>query len=1035
MQCSGTRGAVRRRLHMLRGIALTLAIFGASAGTLLAGTTGTISGTITDPSAHALRGVTVSAASPTGRASATTDGRGFFVMTGLSPDTYAVSFELPGYEAHAVSGVNVFADQVATVSQALTKVLSTIGRVTVRGPSGAFQPNQTADTYTFTSDQLTTQLGKSNRASETDLLASLPGVTTSSPNGYPVLRGGRENEEGFQFEGIDYTDAFAGQFVNSLALNGVASLQLTPGAGDASSGNAGTGVINLIVKKGTRPAFGTLDLEVLGQPFGHQLGIDYGFATPNGRFSDYVSYQGQRTALQYGARGAPAASLSTGTFYGKSFQSGDDLVNNAIFKFGPGGNQQLQFFYQTQTFDFDHNYGGIATLNYKSGDPYFLTNIASNTGLTNAQIQQTIGFAPGQSAVQQALDHASHIVQPNETFKLQYSNNLAADTFLTAKFYRVNAVSVFDLPYDTNAFGLFNEQEVVQGGQRSGFAVDLTKQLNSKNLVTVGGKFEYLHPVNSYVDASAGLLAISGFGLGLQIADFLSPTDTTGVCGFASCGYLSSYFPNGVPRVPAFSQQAPLDRQDSALYVSDSYAPNERLKIAAGLRLDMANYRLPGIDSGLYAPGTTSLDPQTKNPKVWQPRLGISYQLTRNDALRFSYGRSVQFAPLANILQYVTPDAYSQFAFIPSYDNQTGSAATYCGVSRAALCKNYGDQLYWANQALNGVPVQPLRPSTFNNFDLSYSHRFKHNVGLKVTPFYRRGYDGLALTASPLTNPDGSLRTDANGAVILGPTLASNLGVSRTTGVELLVTKEAALGFSGAFSATYINELTNVPPLSSGEDLFPSIPPASLALGNLYRVGFLTPLQATLAVQYKTKNGWRINPVVQYQRGYPLGAGSVTAVFINGKAYNVPSTNVTSPNGSTGATAYVDPQNPGSLTDPNIAATRGFTEGSSPGGFLSNARFNTNLTVEYSRPGTRSTLGIFVTNLFNQLYGYPTLNGRYQPLAEGIAGIKTGTSTNPINYPGIGFAQYGANRFGSDPFLISPVNAPTAIQFYYQLAL
>jgi len=1014
-----------------------LAIAVASVGTLFAGTTGTISGTITDATTQqGLGGVKVNAKSPTDRMSATTDAKGFFAMTGLSPDRYTVSFELRDYETQIVHGVDVVADQVASVSQALTKALRVIGSVVARVPGGAFQPNQTTNTYTLTSDQIATQLGKNNRTSEKPLLATLPGVTTDS-NGYPVLRGGRENEEGYEFEGIDYTDAFTGQFVNSLALNGVASLQLTPGAGDASFGNVGTGVLNLIVKKGARPAFGSIDLEAVGQPFGHQLGIEYGFATPNGRFSDYISYQGERADFQYGPRGTPAASLGPETFFDSSHQSSDDLVNNAIFKFGRD-NQQLQLLYQTQTFNSVENYGGISTLNYKSGDPYFLANASANTGLTSAQIQQVIGFAPGQTTAVQALDHKSHIVQPNETIKLQYSINLNADTFLTAKFYRVNAVAVFDQPYDS----IFNEQEKLEGGQRTGFAVDLTKQVSSKNLLTAGGKFAYLHPVESAVDPSTGLLAIStlglaqasGLGFSTLVYDFLSPQDTSVACGVFRCGYLSSYFPNGVPRVPAFDEQAPSDRQDAALYISDSYAPTAKLKIAAGLRLDIANYRLPGIDSGLYAPGTTSIDPQAQNPKVWEPRLGLSHRLTSNDALRFSYGRSVQFASLADVLKYVSPNYYSEFAFVPSYDNVTGKAATYCGVSATATCKNYGDQLYWANQSIDGIPVQPVRPSTFNNFDLSYSHQFKHNVGLKVTPFYRRGYDGVTLTSSPLTNPDGSVETDANSAVLYGPRLASNLGVSRTTGVELLITKGAALGFSGAFAATYINELTNVPPLSDSEDFFPTIPQASLALGNLYRVGFLTPLQAALAIQYKTKSGWRVNPVVGYQRGYPLGAGKVTQMFLNGKAYNVPSTNISLPDGSTGATSYVDPQNPGSLLNPNIAATRGFAESASPGGVLSHPTFNVDLGVEYAPPGTHSTLGIFVSNLFNQLYGIPVLNGRYQPLADGIAGIKTGTSTLPIDFPGLGFAQYGANQFGSDPFLNPPNGTPTTVRFYYQVA-
>ena len=61
------------------------------------------------------------------------------------------------------------------------------------------------------------------------------------------------------------------------------------------------------------------------------------------------------------------------------------------------------------------------------------------------------------------------------------------------------------------------------------------------------------------------------------------------------------------------------------------------------------------------------------------------------------------------------------------------------------------------------------------------------------------------------------------------------------------MTKDATTGLSGQFTATYINEYSNVIPLSASEDFFPSIPPASLLLGNLYRVGFLSPFQTTVS--------------------------------------------------------------------------------------------------------------------------------------------------------------------------------------------
>ncbi len=87
---------------------------------------------------------------------------------------------------------------------------------------------------------------------------------------------------------------------------------------------------------------------------------------------------------------------------------------------------------------------------------------------------------------------------------------------------------------------------------------------------------------------------------------------------------------------------------------------------------------------------------------------------------------------------------------------------------------------------------------------------------------------------------------------------------------------------------TYQNEFSNVVPTSPSEDFFPSIPPASLALGNLYRVGFLSPFVGTLSFQERTRNGWRINPVIYYNHGYPIGSGLLTANTINGVNYNSP---------------------------------------------------------------------------------------------------------------------------------------------------
>jgi len=337
-----------------------------------------------------------------------------------------------------------------------------------------------------------------------------------------------------------------------------------------------------------------------------------------------------------------------------------------------------------------------------------------------------------------------------------------------------------------------------------------------------------------------------------------------------------------------------------------------------------------------------------------------------------------------------------------------------------------------------------VKPATYNNYDFSYSHEFGGNVGVKITPFYKRGYDINIFASNPIgTDPVTNLP-------IFGPTKLTNLGLDKTTGVEFLLTKDAAFGFSGFVALTYVNRLQTIPPGFGGqlEDFYPSAPPQSLALGSLYKSGYLSPFSGRVGLTYKTHGGFKINPIVSYDKGYPLGAGTLTSAFVNGKATVVPNTNISIPGfgtvsnsgGTSGVTQYVDPVNPGSIAKPVIAATRGTAETTLSGGILSKARFNTDMSLEYSPPGTRSTFGVYFTNLFNQIYAEPTLNPRYQPVATGVAGPQTGQvatvgSLGAATAGGLGFANFGPERFGQSAYNLTPSLTQIGVRLYYQLAL
>jgi hypothetical protein len=277
----------------------------------------------------------------------------------------------------------------------------------------------------------------------------------------------------------------------------------------------------------------------------------------------------------------------------------------------------------------------------------------------------------------------------------------------------------------------------------------------------------------------------------------------------------------------------------------------------------------------------------------------------------------------------------------------------------------------------------------------------------------------------PIRNPDGTYR--------FNPPVVTNKGTNHATGLEFLLTKDAiATGLSGQFTATYINEFSNVIPLSASEDFFPSIPPASLLLGNLYRVGFLSPFQTSLDLNYETKSGWRISPQFTYNIGYPTNAGLVTAAFINGNPYNIPNTNFSgsinvAPNGTT---QYVDPEDPGSLFNPNIAATRGTPESTWPGGKLTHPVTSANSTFEYNL-GHNHLIGLTVTNIFNSIYSGPSLNANYQPVATGLSGPLSGLHTLPF-YPQLGQANYGPLTRGQDAYINLPNATGRTYYIYFQ---
>jgi len=1001
-------------------------------------TTGQISGIVTDATTKApIAGATVEAVAPSGKYTATTDAKGSYGIVGVAPDTYRVVVTKSGYQPQDVEGITVLPDDTKIVSVALDRSLKTLAKVSIRSASSAYQPNATEDSYAVTSRSLETQLGKTFNTDEKALLASLPSITVDT-QGTIKIRGGFDFQTAYTYEGIDYTTPTRSianrseNVANFNSLNGIGSVQLIPGGGDASHGGTGTGLVALQAKRGVYPGSGTIDLETTAYPFLHQIGLEYGLATPDNRFSNYLGYTGVREDLQYGKPG-----FNNQAFFVLASGSGtlqtvpadqlqNDLVENFIYKFGKSNTRQLQFFFQTQAVHQD--------LAYVDTQAIQTANNIGHPGPSVLTLQQAAKIEPiwpGQR-LPGVFAGPNTVTSPFDAYKFEYSATLNPTTFATIRFYRTFSDQSETLP----TAGTFTPDN---GGRRTALAGEITKQLSGKHYLEGGANYEFARPLGTTVDFTQSAAFSGGFadftkiGSTLNVLqpvpgfDFLPPSFSGCPAMFqpagsnqvitVPCGYLAQFFPRGIPRIPATVYGPTVSQQVYGAFLQDTVAMSNRWKMQLGLRLDGYNFLIPSDPNN--PPAVDAI----RHQRLFEPHLGLTDVLSPRDSVRVTYGRTLSI-PLPSFLgNNVDRSAFTQFAGIPSFDNITGKAAAYCGLTLNQPCKDYADQLYWlardvlytnTSRTFLGLPsisaplTAPLKGATFSNYDLTYQHDFTHGYAMRVTPFYRRGYDIVEQSADIVGYQP------FNGLPIIGPVFESNLGIQKATGLEFDLTKDAQYGFSGQITGTYINQIGNDPP---GQYL----PSASLLLGTLYHSPNLAPLQGSLAVTYRTHAGWKYNLVSTVDRGYPMGAGLLTAAFVNGLPYELPNTDGLNQDVN-GSPEYIDPQNPGSLFNPNIVATRGvLAEQALAGGFYSRPRFNTNVTLEYNAPGSPSTYGLSITNVFNQIYGVPLVNLQYfEPVATGISG-----GANPNGYPG--------EAFPTSPFVILPDRPPLTMRFYWQI--
>ncbi len=242
---------------MVKTTVLILIFFFLHTFYLYAGTTGKISGRVTDKTTNQpLVGVNIIVEGK--YLGAATNADGYYFVINISPGIYSVSATMIGHGTKVKTNVKVSADRTTFVNFDLTEEVLEVGKVIVVAERPLIQKDVTAkatiiEAEAFAEMPITNFQGA---------LATQAGFTTDENNEIHV-RGGRSGEVAYMIDGIYVRDPYSGGFGSQLDKYSIKELQIITGGFNAEYGQAMSGVINIVTKEGGSDYNGRFEYETL----------------------------------------------------------------------------------------------------------------------------------------------------------------------------------------------------------------------------------------------------------------------------------------------------------------------------------------------------------------------------------------------------------------------------------------------------------------------------------------------------------------------------------------------------------------------------------------------------------------------------------------------------------------------------------------------------------------------------------------------------------------------------------------------------
>lgn len=227
-----------------------------------AGTTGTLSGVVTNEKKEPLPGVNVRIVGQ--RLGAMTDEQGRYTIVGIPGGvSYNVQYNLLGHGPVVVQNVSIVADFTTTQNASLKTEAVQMEEVRVESTRPLLQRDATGSARFLPSEELRrmpVRGYKDAAAQQTGIVNFQRNIDTENSNSPTlIIRGGRPNETAYYVDGFSQQDPLTGNSTTTINSNAIEEVVVMSGGFNAEYGRIMSGVVNVVTKEGGDRYSGTLE--------------------------------------------------------------------------------------------------------------------------------------------------------------------------------------------------------------------------------------------------------------------------------------------------------------------------------------------------------------------------------------------------------------------------------------------------------------------------------------------------------------------------------------------------------------------------------------------------------------------------------------------------------------------------------------------------------------------------------------------------------------------------------------------------------